>query len=121
MASLLEKQIDAELKKIDPDLYLDKHLFEGHIFWTVRFRGLEGEEPYYVAAAPELSWHLVSQVRMNEGDITEAIQRVKTNNFVKKEEAKKELHQKMDEAAAEHNQSTGKLRRWFIPGGKPIA
>lgn len=120
MSNLLEKQIDRELKKIDPDLFLDKHLFEGHIFWTVRYRGLEGDEPYYVAASPELSWNLVSQVRLNEGDITEAIHRVKTNNLVKKQEVRDEIHRKMDEAAAEHDSGTGKLRRWYIPDVKPL-
>lgn len=121
MTTLLEKQIDRELKKIDQDLFLDKHLFEGHIFWTVRYRGLEGEEPYFVAAAPELSWDLVSQVRMNEGNITDAINKVKLNNLTKKEQAKQDLFKNMDEVAAEHNQSTGRLRRWFISGGKPVA
>ena len=119
MATLLEQQIDRELKKIDPDLFLDKQLFEGHIFWTVRFKVSDGE-PMYVAASPELNWGLVSQVRLNEGDITEAISRVKMNNLAKKESAKEELYQKMDEAADEHNRSTGKIRRWYIPGVKPL-
>lgn len=117
---LLEKQIDAELKKIDPDLFLDKHYFEGHIFWTVRWKAPGAEEPMYVAAAPELTWQLVSDVRLNEGGIQEAISKVKANNAAKKEAAKQELFNAIDEAASEHDRSTGKLRRWYIPGVKPL-
>lgn len=119
METLLEKQIDRELKKLDPDLFLDKHLFEGHIFWTVRYQTGSGE-PLYVAAAPELSWQLVSQVRLNEGSITDAIAQVKLNNQLKKEEAKANTLRAIEEAAEEHDRSTGKIRRWYIKDVKPL-
>lgn len=118
--NILEKQIDRELKKIDPDLFLDKHMFEGHLFWSVRYMAPPGQEPLYVTISPELNWGMVSQVRLNEGDITEAISRVKANNAAKQEAAKQELFDAIDEAAAEHDRSTGRLRRWYIPNTKPI-
>src|ERR1051326_6748662 len=118
--NLLESQIDRELKKLDPNLYLDKHFFEGRIFWSVRYAHKAGEEPLFVVTSPELSWDMVSRVRLNEGDIRDAINQVKLRNLALREERKEKMLEALEEAAAEHDRSTGKLRRWYIRGVKPI-
>lgn len=115
---ILEKQIQRELMKLDPDLFLDKELFEGTVYPIVRYRA--GEQIFNVLAYPYLSLDIPLLVAKNEGDIMEAIAKVKANNAAKKELARQGMAKGLEEAAKEHDASTGKIRRWYIPGTKAI-
>lgn len=115
---ILEKAIQNELTRLDPDLFLDKELFEGSVFPVVKYRC--GEQIFNVLTYPYLSLDIPLLVAKQEGDIRDAIAQVKANNAAKKEMARQETIKGLEEAAKEHDASTGKIRRWFIPGTRGI-
>lgn len=108
--NLIEKQIQEELSKLDPDLFLDKELFEGSIYPVVRYRA--GEEIFNVATHPYFSMEIVDKVKQQEGDIISAIAQIKANNAIKKEEAK--LNAVKEQEAISHEW------QWENRGGKTI-
>lgn len=101
MDLLLEKQIDREVKKLDPDLFLDKQWFEGSVFYLIKYNIGSGQEPLIALAWPELSMSMVDALKAQEGDITEAIKQVKVNNAAKRELMRQERDQAIEEAAKE--------------------
>ncbi len=101
MNSLLEQQIDRELKKLDPDLFLDKEWFEGSIFYLVKYFIGSGQEPLIALAWPELSMSMVDALKAQEGDIREAITSAKLNNLARKETIRKDREKAQEEIARE--------------------
>lgn len=93
----LEKQIQAELTKLDRDLFLDKDNYHGAIMYSVKYNVGSGHPPLRV-----LDWHsgnkalplsagIVDRVKSFEGDITSAIAEVKRNNEAKKLAAREDM------------------------------
>lgn len=102
----LEKKIDSELKKLDPDLYLDKLWDSQHsyAYHAVRYNIGSGVEPFTSVEWKDadgpipLSYTIIDFVKRNEGDITEDLAKVKAHNAAKKELAKIQMQQDMEDA-----------------------
>jgi hypothetical protein len=105
----LEKRVDAELKKLDPDLYLDKErdVLDGYIYYTVRYFIGSGVEPFTSvewkdAHGPiDLSLNIIEFVKRNEGDIREDIAKVTAHNAAIKEKARMERDAAYEEVVKE--------------------
>ena len=121
----LERDIQRELTRLDPNLFLDKlRSPQGFVYWAVRYNIGSGVEPLNVVEWKlqgevigherplDLSWQIVELVKQQEGDIRDAINQVKANNAAKKELARQEYLEGLEEAAREAH-SFGKIRRFY--------
>lgn len=105
----LEKRVDAELKKLDPDLFLDKEWdhYRKCVYYTVKYNIGSGVEPFVSVDWRDehgpipLSLIVVDFVKRNEGDIREDLAKVKANNAAKKEQARQAALEGYEEAARE--------------------
>lgn len=115
-ADELERRVQQELTRLDPDLFLDK-LYSpfGYIYYAVRNNIGSGEEPLTVIEWRDnygplpLSMGLVDQVRRQEGDIRDAIRNATINNVVRKEMIRQKRHQEQDTIIEEFMKSSRKL------------
>jgi len=117
MVTLEEKQVQEELCRVDPKLFLDKlYDKEGqYVYYTVRYPADIGLEPltcvhWRTKHGPlPLSLDIVGVVRRQEGDIREAIRQATVNNALKKEAINTDLMDDIDERLLWMDKSSKRL------------
>jgi hypothetical protein len=105
-----EKQIQAELNKLEGGLFLDKEVDSyGRVYYCIKhfpkgaiypFKAVDWRDPE--GNPKPLSADLLSQLYSQEGSIAEAAKQAIVENAVKKELEKKNLAQMAEEIAHEH-------------------
>jgi hypothetical protein len=113
----LEKEVQRRLAELDHQLILDKAWSSlGYVYYRVIRLMEDGSEPFVVCdwrngGGPlPLSEDIVSQVRSQEGDITEAIRQATVNNAVKKEKERQARDEALEELSREfHRSNASKL------------
>lgn len=111
----LEKFIQAELQKLDRDLFLDKELYGNTVMHCVKYNIGSGHPPLRV-----LDWHMdnkalplsssiIDRVKSFEGDITQSVAEVKRNNEAKKLALNKEVQDVMETISDEFDKSAKRL------------
>lgn len=121
-----EKRVQEELQRTDPDLFLDKlYDREGqYVYYAIRYKTPEGTEPLTcihwrtIYGPLPLSLDIVNAVRVNEGDIREAIKTATVNNALKKDKALQERAEAFQEELDWYQKSSKKLGVYPM-SGKP--
>lgn len=103
----LERKIQAELDQLDHGLFLDKEWSPfGYVYYSVKM-SLKDTHPVTVLDwragnhPLPLSMDIVNKVRNQEGSIMEALKTVTVNNAVRKEKARQEALQEVDDRTHE--------------------
>lgn len=113
----LERFVQSELNKLDPDLFLDKEWWQDTLVYVVKYNIGSGEPPFtvlewMVAGHPlPLSSSIIDRVKQQEGDIRDAIREATVNNAVKKAGIKKDMEQIQETIAEEFEKSSKVLHR----------
>lgn len=109
MSDLVERQVQRELRNLDPDLFLDKRWENGVLVYLVRYFIGSAEEPLDTVKWVDpsgrplpLSLGIVDRVKMQEGDLREAIQRATLYNIAEKERRKQAVNEELDAIISEH-------------------
>ena len=114
---MLERYVQNELNKLDPDLFLDKEWYQGTLCYTVKYNIGSGHAPlkvldWAVGGQPlPLSPSLVDRVKQQEGDIREAISHATVNNAVMAMRARKEMEEVAEIISDEFEKSAKVLHR----------
>ena len=115
MSSAQEKQIDQALKRLDPDLFLDKewNRDRGYMYYAVKYRIAGGEPMLCVSwdspmGPRNLSMDIVDKVASQEHDVRESLKTAIVENAARRELQRQKLAENLDETSKDFERSQGR-------------
>src|SRR5215211_7314977 len=112
---LMEKRIQQELTRLDPNLFLDKLWDQrGFVYYAVRYPLGDGTEPLVCGELRDaegpipLSPDIVTQIAAQEHDVREAMASAIAANDAKKLARRIALDESLDETAKDFERSQGR-------------
>lgn len=120
---MIEEFIQKEIQKLDPDLFLDKEIIDGQIVYLVKWWdrnstpvpytvvewSLHGVPVAYGGTPLPLSTDILYEVERQREPITDRLREVKLNNYLKREERRKDIDDAVETIAREFEKSSKRL------------